>query len=171
MRRFLAIFGFVWTCFHAALAQTGPDFDALGAKLDGYVSAIAAENAATKAGECDFLISACKDSLVRQFTALKLYGHYMSSKLMGDDAVAVHIADEWFIPGKVAMKSELDLMNAKVFAECNRSSLIGMKAPSLVLKDHSMQDVRLFDGIGDSRTILYFYDTGCSTCRLESPRL
>ena len=171
MRRFLAIFGFVWTCFHAALAQTGPDFDALGAKLDGYVSAIAAENAATKAGECDFLISACKDSLVRQFTALKLYGHYMSSKLMGDDAVAVHIADEWFIPGKVAMKSELDLMNAKVFAEFNRSSLIGMKAPSLVLKDHSMQDVRLFEGSGDCRTILYFYDTGCSTCRLESPRL
>ena len=56
-----------------ALAQE--PYPELGAKLDEYFIALAGESAAVQNAECDFLISACQDSLVRQYTALKIYDH------------------------------------------------------------------------------------------------
>ena len=144
-------------------------YEALGAKLEEYFAALAGEPLEVQNAECDFLISSCQDSLVRQFVALKIYDHYLRSKIMGEDGVAVHIADTWFIPGKVAMHSDLDLLNAKVFAEFNRDALVGADAPVLHVPDADGQTVTVpFAG---SYTVLYFYDTSCSTCRIETPRL
>ena len=140
----------------------------LGAKLDEYFTALAGEPASVQNKECDFLIASCQDSLVRQYVALKIYDHYLQSKIMGDDAVAVHVAQEWFLSGKVAMAEEMDLMNAKVFVEFNKSSLIGMQAPVIntFAPDGSYVKVP-----GEGYSVLYFYDTGCSTCKVESARL
>ena len=144
-------------------------FEALGTKLDEYFAALAGDPIPVQNAECDFLIESCQDSLTRQFVALKIYDHYLNSKIMGDDGVAVHIADTWFIPGKVAMHSELDLLNAKVFAEFNRQAQLGAEAPTLVVMDKDGETVSV-PGKGEY-TVLYFYDTSCSTCRIESPRL
>ena len=144
--------------------------NALGAKLDEYMLIIGTEPAEVKCEETDFLISSCTDSLVRQFTALRLYSHFMESKLMGDESVAIHIFDKWFSDGKVKMKSESDFMGARIFAEFNRQSLIGKKAPELYLENDSGAYVSLF-GKGswnDRPSILFFYDSGCATCKMES---
>ena len=144
--------------------------NALGAKLDEYMLIIGTEPAEVKCEETDFLISSCTDSLVRQFTALRLYSHFMESKLMGDESVAIHIFDKWFSDGKVKMKSESDFMGARIFAEFNRLSLIGKKAPELYLENDSGAYVSLF-GKGswnDRPSILFFYDSGCATCKMES---
>ena len=93
-----------------ALAQQ--PYPELGAKLDQYFIALAGEPAAVQNEECDFLIETCQDSLVRQYTALKIYDHYLKSKIMGDDAVAVHVARKWFLSGDVKMKTDEDLLNA-----------------------------------------------------------
>ena len=144
-------------------------FDALGAKLEEYFAALAGDPIPMQNAECDFLIESCQDSLTRQFVALKIYDHYLNSKIMGDDGVAVHIADTWLIPGKVAMHSELDLLNAKVFAEFNRQAQLGAVAPSLVVMDKDGETVTVPER--GEYTVLYFYDTSCSTCRIETPRL
>ena len=144
-------------------------FDALGAKLEEYFAALAGDPVPLQNAECDFLIESCQDSLTRQFVTLKIYDHYLNSRIMGDDGVAVHIADTWLIPGKVAMKDELDLLNAKVFAEFNRQAQLGAKAPALVARDEAGEEVSL--PVEGEYTVLYFYDTSCSTCRIETPRL
>ena len=144
-------------------------FDALGVKLEEYFAALAGDPIPVQNAECDFLIESCQDSLTRQFVTLKIYDHYLNSKIMGDDGVAVHVADTWLIPGKVAMHSELDLLNAKVFAEFNRQAQLGAEAPTLVVMDQEGETVSV-PGKGEY-TVLYFYDTSCSTCRIESPRL
>lgn len=149
-------------------AQDGR-YDALSAKLEEYFSALAGEPLDVQNAECDFLIESCKDSLVRQFVALKIYDHYLQSRIMGDDGVAVHVADTWFIPGRVAMRSDMDLLNAKVFAEFNRQALLGAEAPALSMKDPSGADVAVPERGG--YTLLYFFDTSCSSCRIESARL
>ena len=144
-------------------------FDALGVKLEEYFAALAGDPIPVQNAECDFLIESCQDSLTRQFVTLKIYDHYLNSRIMGDDGVAVHIADTWLIPGKVAMKDELDLLNAKVFAEFNRQAQLGAKAPALVARDEAGEAVSL--PVEGEYTVLYFYDTSCSTCRIETPRL
>lgn len=150
----------------SALAQD--PYPELGAKLDEYFTALAGEPASVQNKECDFLIASCQDSLVRQYVALKVYNHYLQSKIMGDDAVAVHVAQEWFLSGKVAMAEEMDLLNARVFVEFNKSSLIGMQAPVISTFEPDGSYVKV---PGEGYSVLYFYDTGCSTCKVETARL
>ena len=167
MKRFLTALAALFVAF--ALPAQDDRYEALGAKLEEYFAALAGDPIPIQNAECDFLIESCKDSLTRQYVALKIYDHYLKSKIMGDDGVAVHVADTWFIPGKVAMHSDLDLLNAKVFAEFNRQAQLGAPAPEMVLRDPDGNEVTVpAKGV---YTVLYFYDTSCSTCRIETPRL
>ncbi len=139
---------------------------ALDAKLSEYLLALAPQTERVKAGECDFLISSCEDSLLRQRIALKAYDFYITSHLMGDEAVAIHIFDEWFASGKVKMLSDVDLMNAKVFADFNRSSLLGCAAPRLTLQN---MGGGLESAPRDGKvSLLFFYDTSCTKCKVET---
>ena len=156
-------------CFAGLALFAQEPYPELGAKLDEYFTALSGESVDVQNAECDFLIEECQDSLVRQYVTLKIYDHYLNSKIMGDDAVAVHIADKWLLSGKVPMNSSLDLMNAQIFAEFNRHSLIGEQAPVLMLLSPSGEKVRM--PARDGYSVLYFYDTSCSTCKLETPRL
>lgn len=141
----------------------------LGAKLDEYFTALAGSSPEVQMGECDYLISSCQDSLVRQYVTLKIYDHYLKSRILGDDAVAVHVADRWLLSREVAMNSPTDLMHARIFADFNRSSLIGMQAPRLSLLTPEGAAVQVPSD--QSYNVLYFYDTGCATCKVETPRL
>lgn len=141
----------------------------LGAKLEEYFTALSGEPAAVQNAECDFLISSCQDSLVREYVARKIYSHYYRSHIMGDDAVAVHVARKWFLSGEIAMASEEDLEAAKIFVTFNSSSLIGADAPLLTLLAPSGEKVTLPQS--GSFSVLYFYDTGCASCKLETLRL
>ncbi len=139
---------------------------ALDAKLSEYLLALAPQTERVKAGECDFLISSCEDSLLRQRIALKAYDFYITSHLMGDEAVAIHIFDEWFASGKVKMLSDVDLMNARVFADFNRSSLLGCAAPRLTLQN---MGGGLESAPRDGKvSLLFFYDTSCTKCKVET---
>ena len=143
----------------------------LDEKLAEYTAAIEREGVQVQKEECDFLIGSSTDSLVRQYVALRLYDHYMSSKVMGAEAVAIHIFDTWFLPGKVSMGDDMDLMAARVYAEFNRRSQIGMPAPELTMEAMGGDIVTLFpsgDNVKDRHSVLFFYDTDCAKCKMES---
>ena len=143
----------------------------LDEKLAEYTAAIEREGVQVQKEECDFLIGSSTDSLVRQYVALRLYDHYMSSKVMGAEAVAIHIFDTWFLPGKVSMGDDMDLMTARVYAEFNRQSQIGMQAPELTMEAMGGDIVTLFpsgDNVKDRHSVLFFYDTDCAKCKVES---
>lgn len=144
--------------------------EALEAKLAEYFEALKYENLDVQKEEADFLIESTSDSLVRQFVACTVYDHFIDSPVMGSEAVAVHVYDRWFAPGKVKMSNDMDLLNARIFADFNRQSLIGEKAPELVVESLDGSQVELFteaDKSGRYR-VLFFYDADCAKCKLES---
>lgn len=144
--------------------------EALEAKLAEYFEALKYENLDVQKEEADFLIESTSDSLVRQFVACTVYDHFIDSPVMGSEAVAVHVYDRWFAPGKVKMSNDMDLFNARIFADFNRQSLIGEKAPELVVESLDGSQVELFteaDKSGRYR-VLFFYDADCAKCKLES---
>lgn len=172
MKGFLLICALLSASCLSVLAVS-PDSTAL-AELDGrleaYFRTLEAEGAEIKNRECDLLIGNARTSELKQHIALKVYAYYLNSPLMGDEAVAVHVADTWFLSGKVQMHSETDLLNAKLFAAFNRQSLIGCKAPPVLLYDPAGN--RVDPGKDASRArVLYFYDTDCARCKLETLRL
>lgn len=165
MRRFLA-------CLFAALllrpcAFAQQDWKGLDAKLDEYFHSLEAEPASVKKQECDFLISACTDRATLDHVALKAYNHFFTSRVMGDEEVAIYLTDNWFATGKASMASEVDLLNAKLYADMNRHSLLGMKAPEVVLQDPSGESCRVPVTSG-RLAVLFFHDTSCATCKVEN---
>ncbi len=177
MRRLCVIFLTFLLCVFDAEAQIdSTKLRELDSRLERYFSILEAEPVEVKNRECDALIEAASDSSLRSKIALKIYKHYLNSALMGDEAVAIHLTDKWFSSGKVSMGSAQALLDAKLFAEFNRKSLIGMKAPQVTLTDpsgaHVTFPVILSGAEGPARfQILYFYDTDCAKCKLESATL
>ena len=166
----------------------------LDSRLEQYFKILEPEPVEIKNRECDALISAAKDSLLRQTIALKIYDHYYNSPVMGDEAVAIHLIDNWFSPGLVQMKDDRDLFGARFFAEFNRNSLIGMPAPEVTLLTPLGETVTIpsgssYDMAGSSYDmagsvpvmagptghprfrVLYFYDTDCAKCKMETAML
>ena len=141
---------------------------ALSSKLEEYFSTLRYEPIETQKRECDFLIESSADSLVRQYVAQKIYEHYIASRQMGVEAVAIHVLDKWFIPGTVKMENDFDFINAKVYADFNRQSLIGCRAPELDMTDMEGGKVSLFTSPGSRFSVLFFYDADCSKCKMES---
>ncbi len=138
----------------------------LGGRIEKYFGSLAGESLEVQKAEADFMIELSADSLTRQFMASKIYEYYVSSPLMGTENVAVHVFDRWFADGPLKMENDMDFLNARIYADFNRQSLIGEKAPELVME--------AIDGIVDTlRThgrysVLYFYDTDCAKCRVET---
>ena len=151
----------------AALAAI--DTARIDAALTRYIDAIERSPLEAKQRECDFLIGACADSLVRQYVGIRLYDHYVTSPLMGDEAVAIYLYDNWFAPKRIAFESPLDLLNAGIYADFNRHSLIGLPAPAVTLEDGAGERVTL--PLKGDFSVLYFYDTDCARSRLESALL
>ena len=120
------------------------NFSALRQKLAEYYDAMKAESLSVQAAECDFLIETATDPLLRQFIAQDIYDHYVSSPLMGAENVAVHVFDRWFAEGGLEMSSPEAFADAKVYADFNRQSLVGKKAPELSLSSLHGSAVSLF---------------------------
>ena len=160
------------TCITSGAQQVDSSaLKSLDAKLDEYVRALEAIRPEDQKQDCASIIESCTDSIVRQHVALKLYADYMSSPVMGAEAVAIDIADKWFFTGKVKMKTDIDLMNARIFADFNRGSLIGERAPALTMDDSRGDSLTLFGAPSKRYSILYFYDTGCPDCLVTSVML
>ncbi len=103
-------------------------------------------------------------------TAFHAYKYYRQSRIMGYDEIAIFIADNYFLNGKYQLKDDSDFLEMKLFADFNRKSLIGLKAPEIVLQDQAGNNVSILNGNQDY-SILYFYDDDCPSCRKTTPAL
>ena len=150
----------------AAQIDTTGRYAGLDSLLTQFYTALEREEADIKNAEFDTLIGSCRDSLTRQHVALSVFDHYRFSRIMGEEAVAVHIYDEWIEPGRVATRSEFELFEAERFALENRKTLLGMTAPKVTLKKVCGGKKTIPD---DGRiSVLFFYSPGCAKCRLET---
>ena len=116
------------------------------------------------------------DSVGRQHPELQskvagiAFDFFTASPVMGHEAVAIHIADNWFLNHRLKLENEELYPVIATYAEFNRSSLIGCPAPELELEDIRGIPVQVREA-ATACNVLFFYDTDCSTCRRESPLL
>ena len=144
-------------------------FAPLDSLLTQFYGALLPADNDEKSAEFDALINSCTDSLMRQHVALAVFDHYRFSRVMGEEAVAVHIFDEWIATGKVQPRSEFEMFEAERFALENRSTLLGMPAPQLTLRTPCGGKRTI--PRSDRAAVLFFYSPGCAKCRLETHAL
>ena len=170
MKKILSVISFM-LCFITSGAQQLDSLTeaSLSSKVKAYFDVLKYESLDVQMAETDFMIELSSDPLIRSQIASEIYKHYIGSPVMGAENIALHVFDRWFSDGTVRMENEMDFLNAKMFAEFNRSSLIGKKASSLVLEamDGSVKELFASGNPGKYR-VLFFYDTNCSKCKVET---
>ena len=119
---------------------------------------------------CIEALVASADSSSKASVAGAAFDWFSASPVMGHDAVAVYIADRWFLDHTLEWPDAATFPLLYAYAEFNRQSLIGMSAPSLVMHslDGRQYDVREFV---NRNKVLYFYDDQCKTCLQQSREL
>lgn len=98
------------------------------------------------------------------------YDFFYNSSIMGQEGVAVHIAQNWFLNDLLEWPDAEGKFMLRTFVEFNRHSLIGMDAPELELTDTLGKKVPLHS-LDAEYTIVYFYTDDCVSCRKETPKL
>lgn len=142
-------------------------------KLNGYIDnylAMTPLNRDSLIKACDYLISFSEDSLIKSHITQYLFDNFYNSKLMGMESVAIHIAKNYYLNGKLEWPNKVGLIALQLYVDFNGNSLLGMAAPTLNLKDLQDTIVSLRDVESDF-TLVYFFDDQCPTCRKELPLL
>ena len=95
---------------------------------------------------------------------------YESSKIMGHDAIFVHIVFKYFMTGQVNWIDDVKLTNIIDKAMRLNPNLIGKKAPFLKLKNEN-DEYKDLHKITSDYTVLSFYDPDCGHCKKEIPKI
>ncbi len=95
---------------------------------------------------------------------------YASSKIVGFDAIYVHLVNNYYAQGKAPWTDDEQLekmiKNAKKFEPI----LIGKPAPRIQLVKSDGSPIDLYDVQADY-TVLYFWDPDCGHCKKSIPKL
>ena len=144
-------------------------YSGLDSLLTQFYSALEREDVEVKNAEFDRLIGTCTDSLLRQHVTLEIFKHYRTSRVMGEEAVAIHIYDKWINSGLVKTKNEFEQMEAELFVNFNKYSLIGMKAPEITLRNACGFKEKV--PVKGRVSVFFFYSTSCMKCMVEAPQI
>jgi hypothetical protein len=104
------------------------------------------------------------DSLVFKYVLIKLFNEYVQSKYMGMDAVALYIAEHFYLNGKAYWADSTQMQKIWEWAYKLSSNLIGMKAKPLVMKDINDKLISMYD-IKTDFSALIFWDHTCGHCK------
>ena len=111
-----------------------------------------------------------KNKEIYKYTVVTLTNQYETSKIMGHDAVFIHLAEKYYVNDDAYWADST--LKAKLWDRINKikPNLLGLVAHNLVMRDSSDKFVALHS-LKAKYTILCFWDPTCSHCKVEIPKL
>jgi len=109
------------------------------------------------------------DKLYR-YTVFEMVSRYGNSKVVGMDAVFVHIVEK-YVQGQTFEDIDEDNV-AKIIKTARefKPLLIGKKAPNITMQTLEGEDIQLYDMDADY-TVLYIWDPKCGHCKKMAPKM
>jgi thiol-disulfide isomerase/thioredoxin len=141
-------------------------------KIDEYLDNLFTPQPDTIAKAVDWIIARAKPNKeTYKFAVFALMRKFQEPKIMGLDAVYVHIYDKYVASGEMDFwMGASHKKNVKEYAERLRKSLIGKTGPNLIMQDENLKPKAMYN-IKNKYTILYIYDPDCGHCRKETPKM
>jgi len=140
-------------------------------KLNYYITKLVVQAPDSIIKEADALVKRTNGNKeTYKYVVHHITSKYEDSKIMGMEAVLVHMGMNYYCPDKAWWLSE-----KKREEFCERVSkmeplLIGKYAPDLILMDTLGKWRQLYE-IQANYTVLYFWDSGCGHCKKVTPKL
>jgi thiol-disulfide isomerase/thioredoxin len=107
-----------------------------------------------------------------QFCVNEMFLKYAKSEIMGQDAIYVYMADNYYLNGKAWWVDPSNLTELRDRVEALKPTLIGNLAPNFIVQD-SMGRTQVFhDFIPKNKyNLLVFWNSDCGHCQHEIPYL
>ncbi len=119
--------------------------------------------------EVDFLLEESQETEeMFKYLLVHCVNKYARSKVVGMDAVYVHIVDKYYATGKAPWTEEEQLKKMIKNAKDLKPLLIGKKSPNIKIKTIDGKPIELHD-IESEYTVLYFWDPECGHCTKAVP--
>lgn len=93
-----------------------------------------------------------------------------TSKIVGMDALYVHLVDKYYATGKAYWAEGEQLAKMTDNAERLSPLLIGQRAPDMAMLTRAGQPTKLYD-IDAEYTVLYFWRYDCPACKKSTPHM
>jgi peroxiredoxin len=107
---------------------------------------------------------------VYQYFVIHFLNKYAQSKIMGMDAVYVHMVENYYLDGKAWWADSATVAKMEERARAISPTLVGRPAPDFYAQDVNGRTQHPH-GIKAKYTILYFWDYDCSHCKKVTPQL
>jgi len=139
-------------------------------KVEQYLNLLQYNHTDTIIRRIDSLISKAGNRELKNRLGYCAYNFFYNSNIMGQESIAVHIAQNWFLSNRLDWPNAEGKFMLRTFVEFNKHSLIGMEAPELRLTD-TLGKVVPLHSLDAEYTIVYFYTDDCASCKKETPML
>ena len=140
-------------------------------KMDQYLEKLSPKHPDFIIVSADIMIEKARANKdVFQYVVSYITSTYERSKIMGMDAVFVHMVEKYYITGECEWVKAKQLK--KIIERANRISpnMIGKKPLNLVFKD-PMEKYHSLYHLQAKYTLLFFYDPDCGHCKKETPKV
>lgn len=119
----------------------------------------------------DYLIEKARPNKeVFKYLVYWLTYNYESSKIMGMDAVFVHMVNTYYVTNQAFWVDSTQLYKITKRGRELEPLLIGKKAPMINMPDSTGKYISLYD-VKSKYTVVVFWDHGCGHCKKEIPKL
>ena len=105
---------------------------------------------------------------VFKFTLTQIMTTYENPKYMGMDAVFVNLAEKYYLTGMATWMDSSRMVKLRDRVNKIKPTLLGAKAPRLVMQDTAMVTKNMYDLKADY-TVLLFWSHTCGHCKKHMP--
>jgi len=118
---------------------------------------------------CDYILEKARPNKETfKYWLITLLNHYANSKIMCQEAIYVHLVENYYAKGDATWVEEDDLFRITDRAKKLKPTLCGKVAPNMFLRDLNNNLVPMHS-VKAKYMMLYFYDPDCGHCKKETP--
>lgn len=140
----------------------------LSQKVDYYIKSLTPQMPDSINVGLDYILKATEESNNFKFFLIHYLNEYASSKIVGMDAIYVHLVENYYATGKADWASEEQQKKIVERATAMKPTLIGKTAPNVKLKTKENQVITLHD-LDTKYTVMFFWDPDCGHCKKSMP--
>lgn len=119
----------------------------------------------------DLLQLAQQNDEIFKYTLSKIIYMYETSKIMGMDAVFVHLAEKYYMTNKAFWIDSVQLFKISDRVRSIKPTLIGKQTPPIYnMRDHEGKLIPLYS-VDAEYLMLVFWDPDCGHCKKEMPKI
>lgn len=138
-------------------------------RLQRYLDKMTVQDPDSLTQEIDMLVGKADGSEeMQKYLLIYAVNKYAQSKVVGMDAVYVHIVDNYYGKGLAPWTDEEQLKKMLKTSKELRPLLIGKKAPNILISTMEGKKIQLYD-IKTAYTVLYIWDPDCGHCKKSAP--